>query len=95
LPPEHRSLPKCEGTVQSGRHLAVIREKREPPGLPSLSLVSRDSCSGRAARAEARVWDAGARPETITVNIDVTLLTAHSEKELAAGNYRTGTGSIR
>ena len=48
----------------------------------------------RAARAEARarVWDAGARPETITLNIDATLLSAHSEKELAAGNYKHGYG---
>jgi hypothetical protein len=36
----------------------------------------------RAARAKARarVWDAGARPATITLNIDATLLTAHSDK---------------
>jgi hypothetical protein len=48
----------------------------------------------RAARAQARarVWDAGARPESITLNIDATLLTAHSEKELAAGNYKHGYG---
>lgn len=48
----------------------------------------------RAARAHARarVWDAGARPETITLDIDATLLTAHSEKELAAGNYKHGYG---
>jgi hypothetical protein len=48
----------------------------------------------RAARAmaRARVWDAGARPETITLNIDATLLTAHSDKELAAGNYKHGYG---
>jgi Transposase DDE domain group 1 len=45
------------------------------------------------ARARARVWDAGARPDTITLNIDATLLTAHSEKELAAGNYKHGYGS--
>lgn len=44
------------------------------------------------ARARARVWDAGARPDTITLNIDATLLTAHSEKELAAGNYKHGYG---
>jgi Transposase DDE domain group 1 len=44
------------------------------------------------ARARARVWDAGARPQTITLNIDATLLTAHSEKELAAGNYKHGYG---
>lgn len=48
----------------------------------------------RAARAiaRARAWDAGARPDSITLNIDATLLTAHSEKELAAGNYKHGYG---
>jgi hypothetical protein len=48
----------------------------------------------RAARAVARVrvWDAGAQPQTITLNIDATLLTAHSEKERAAGNYKHGYG---
>jgi hypothetical protein len=48
----------------------------------------------RAARAaaRARVWDAGARPETITLNIDATLVSAHSDKELAAGNYKHGYG---
>jgi len=44
------------------------------------------------AKARARVWDAGARPGSITLNIDATLLTAHSEKELAAGNYKHGYG---
>ena len=48
----------------------------------------------RAARAAARgrVWDAGARPGSITLDIDATLLTAHSEKERAAGNYKHGYG---
>lgn len=44
------------------------------------------------AAARARVWDAGARPDSITLNIDATLVTAHSEKELAAGNYKHGYG---
>jgi hypothetical protein len=48
----------------------------------------------RAARAQARAraWDAGARPQTITLNIDATLVTAHSDKERAAGNYKHGYG---
>ena len=48
----------------------------------------------RAARAaaRARVWEAGARPETITLDIDATLVTAHSDKELAAGTYKHGYG---
>jgi hypothetical protein len=44
------------------------------------------------AVARARVWDAGARPETITLNIDATLVAAHSDKELAAGTYKHGYG---
>ncbi|MCA1698485.1 MAG: IS1380 family transposase [Actinobacteria bacterium] len=44
------------------------------------------------AAARARVWDAGARPDTITLNIDATLVTAHSDKERAAGTYKHGYG---
>jgi hypothetical protein len=44
------------------------------------------------AAARARVWDAGARPESITLNIDATLVSAHSDKERAAGNYKHGYG---
>lgn len=48
----------------------------------------------RAARAQARAWawDAGARPQELIVDFDATLLTAHSEKERAAGNYKGGFG---
>ena len=44
------------------------------------------------ARARGRVWDAGARPESITLDIDATLVTAHSDKELATGTYKHGYG---
>ena len=44
------------------------------------------------AVARARVWDAGARPDTITLNIDATLVAAHSDKESAAGTYKHGYG---
>lgn len=48
----------------------------------------------RAARAKARerAWEAGARPEELILDIDATLLTAHSEKQEAAGNYKGGYG---
>jgi len=48
----------------------------------------------RKARAAARgrAWDAGARPETITFDIDATIVTAHSEKERAAGTYKRTFG---
>jgi Transposase DDE domain group 1 len=48
----------------------------------------------RAARAQARAnaWDAGAAPEQIVIDIDATLISAHSEKEGAAGTFKRGFG---
>ena len=48
----------------------------------------------RAARAKAlaKAWDAGARPEELILDIDASLLIAHSEKEGAAGDYKGGFG---
>lgn len=44
------------------------------------------------AAARSRAWDAGARPDSLTLDIDATLITAHSEKDRAAGNYKHGFG---
>jgi len=60
--------------------------------LKSVDEVLLGRVRAARAKARARVWDAGARPGSITLNIDATLLTAHSEKELAAGNYKHGYG---
>jgi hypothetical protein len=48
----------------------------------------------RAARARARenAWNAGARPARIIVDVDATLITAHSEKDGAAGTFKRGFG---
>ncbi len=48
----------------------------------------------RAARAKARAtaWKAGASPKELTIDLDATLLTAHCEKEQAAGSYKGGFG---
>jgi hypothetical protein len=48
----------------------------------------------RAARSRARAaaWDAGAAPERIVIDIDATLITAHSEKDGAAGTFKRGFG---
>jgi Transposase DDE domain group 1 len=48
----------------------------------------------RAARARARenAWNAGAAPARIVVDIDATLIAAHSEKEGAAGTFKGGFG---
>jgi hypothetical protein len=50
----------------------------------------------RMARANAlrRAWDAGARPKELILDIDASLLTAHSEKQSAAGTYKGGFGFI-
>jgi hypothetical protein len=44
------------------------------------------------AKALARAWDAGARPQELILDIDASLLTAHSEKQSAAGTYKGGFG---
>jgi DDE family transposase len=44
------------------------------------------------ARARARFWERHGVPERLTIDVDATLITAHSEKEKAAGNYKGGYG---
>lgn len=48
----------------------------------------------RAARAEARAraWRRGARPREVVIDLDATLLIAHSDKQGAAGNFKGGYG---
>jgi hypothetical protein len=44
------------------------------------------------AGARARFWGLRGAPERLTIDVDATLITAHSEKEKAAGNYKHGYG---
>ena len=44
------------------------------------------------ALARARVWEISGAPKRVILDIDATLLTAHSEKECAAGTYKRGFG---
>jgi Transposase DDE domain group 1 len=48
----------------------------------------------RAARAQARenAWQAGAAPARIVVDVDASLIGAHSEKDGAAGTFKGGYG---
>src|SRR3954447_2943709 len=48
----------------------------------------------RAARAQARsrAWAAGAAPEEVILDFDATPISAHSDKEGAAGHYKGGFG---
>jgi DDE family transposase len=44
------------------------------------------------ARARGRFWQLHGAPESLTIDVDATLITAHSDKEHAAGNYKGGYG---
>jgi Transposase DDE domain group 1 len=63
----------------------VIDQIAEDPDLV-------DALRGARARARQNVWDAGAQPQRIIVDIDATLIGAHSEKEGAAGDFKGGFG---
>ena len=53
---------------------------------------SLDALRGAHARARAGFWEMHGAPERLTLDVDATLITAHSEKEKAAGNYKGGYG---
>ncbi len=59
-----------------------------------LSIGAAELDRVRAARAQARsrAWAAGAGPEQVILDFDATPITAHSEKERAAGHYKGGFG---
>jgi hypothetical protein len=51
-----------------------------------------DALRSAHARARERFWELHGAPERLTIDVDATLITAHSEKEGAAGNYKGGYG---
>ena len=51
-----------------------------------------DALRAAHARARAQFWEVRGAPERLTIDVDATLITAHSEKEKAAGNYKHGYG---
>ena len=44
------------------------------------------------ARARARVWELVGAPQRLTIDVDATLITSHSEKDGAAGAFKGGYG---
>jgi hypothetical protein len=44
------------------------------------------------ARARSRVWRLAGAPARLTIDLDATLITSHSEKEGAAGTFKGGFG---
>jgi hypothetical protein len=51
-----------------------------------------DALRAARARARARAWELGARPPRIVIDIDATLIGAHTEKEGAEVNFKGGFG---
>jgi hypothetical protein len=51
-----------------------------------------DALRGARAFARDQAWNGGARPDRIVIDIDATLITAHSEKDGAAGTFKRGFG---
>jgi hypothetical protein len=51
-----------------------------------------DALRAAHARARERFWKLHGAPERLTIDVDATLITAHSEKENAAGTYKGGYG---
>jgi hypothetical protein len=71
---------------------AVASETTTQRALKAIDQTVLAAVREARARARARVWQAGGRPASLTLDIDATLLTAHSEKDGAAGNYKHGFG---
>jgi Transposase DDE domain group 1 len=53
---------------------------------------SLDALRAAHTRARERFWEHHGAPGSLTIDVDATLITAHSEKEQAAGNYKGGYG---
>ena len=51
-----------------------------------------DALRSAHARARERFWKLHGAPERLTIDVDATLIAAHSEKGNAAGNYKGGYG---
>jgi hypothetical protein len=51
-----------------------------------------DGLRAAHAIARSRAWELGVKPERATLELDATLVTSHSDKEGAAGNFKGGFG---
>jgi hypothetical protein len=62
----------------------IDRIASDPAGVERLRVAH--------ARARARVWKLAGAPERLTIDLDATLISSHSEKEGAAPNFKGGYG---
>ena len=72
-------------TASPSTAFRVIDRIASTPGLL-------DAVRDAHARARARVWELVGAPERLTIDLDATLITAHSEKDRAAGTFKGGYG---
>jgi len=72
-------------TASTSTAFRVIDRVASEPGLS-------DALRAAHARARERVWDLTGAPERLTIDLDATLITAHSDKEGAAGTFKGGYG---
>jgi hypothetical protein len=79
-----RSQPDLFGAVASDPTVFRVIDSIHSGGLRNIAIA-------RAA-ARARAWAAGAAPEEIVIDIDGTLVDAHSEKQDATPTYKRGFG---
>src|SRR3954451_15688240 len=81
-----RDQPALFGPVASdSTAFRVIDRIASEPGLL-------DALRSAHARARERFWELHGAPERLTIDVDATLICAHSEKEGAAGTYKGGFG---
>jgi len=60
--------------------------------IDSIDEACLERLRGAVAKARSRAWKLGARPARIVIDVDATLTAAHSDKEQAAGNFKSGYG---
>ena len=77
---------------QEGLFGTVASETTAHRAIKSIDAERLEAIRAARAQARERAWDAGARPEELILDIDATLLGAHSEKQGAAGTYKNGFG---
>jgi len=72
-------------TASTSTAFRVIDRVACEPGLLDALRVAH-------ARARERFWDLAGAPDRLTIDVDATLITAHSDKEGAAGTFKHGYG---
>jgi hypothetical protein len=72
-------------TASPSTAFRVIDRIASTPGLL-------DAVRNAHARARERVWELAGAPERLTIDLDATLISAHSEKDGAAGTFKGGFG---